>query len=208
MNIELESVGKRFRYEWIFQNVNKTFLAGEKYAITGPNGAGKSTLMRILSGHLTPSVGRATFTDGQRNAAHADDVFANVNFAAPYIELVEEFSLVELLDFHQQFKPFVDGFSTKSALSLLNFGPSAAQKSVKFFSSGMKQRVKLLLALATQQPIVLLDEPTTNLDSQGFAWYQELISRFGASKLIIVASNVADDYSFCTHHLNILDFKK
>ena len=208
MNIKLTSVGKRFRYEWIFQNVNHTFLAGEKYAITGPNGVGTSTLMRVLSGHLTPSVGKTTFTDAQGKAIHADDVFGNVSFAAPYIELIEEFSLVELLDFHQQFKPFVADFSTQSALSLLNFSPSAAQKSVKFFSSGMKQRVKLLLALAANQPIVLLDEPTTNLDLQGFAWYQALVARFGASKLIVVASNVAEDYSFCNHQLNILDFKK
>jgi ABC-type multidrug transport system ATPase subunit len=208
MNIELTQVGKRFRYEWIFQNVQQTFLSGERYAITGPNGAGKSTLMRILSGHLTPSVGKAVFKDTEGKPTHPDDVYLHVSFAAPYIELVEELSLVEILNFHQQFKPFQNDLTTRDALQLLGFANSAAQKPVKFFSSGMKQRVKLLLALAAQTPIVLLDEPTTNLDAQGAEWYHQLVTQFANDRLIVVASNVEQDFKFCEYHLNILDFKK
>ncbi len=206
LSIELRGVGKRFRYEWIFKDIHQTFEFGTSYAILGPNGAGKSTLMKILSGHLTPSVGQVIFTvDGKKK--DTDDIYRYISYAAPYIELIEEFSLREAIAFHTQLHPLQQGLDVKKVLDLLHFNATTAEKQIKFFSSGMKQRLKLALALCSDTPFALLDEPTTNLDNQGFAWYRQLINDFGKKRLIIVASNVAHDYDFCQKTLSILDFK-
>lgn len=205
-SIELRGVGKRFRYEWIFKNIQQTFQQGQSFAILGPNGAGKSTLMKVLSGHLTPSVGQVFFSvDGKK--IDTDEIYKHISYAAPYIELIEEFSLREALAFHAQFHPFQQGLTNKQMLDLLHFSTATADKQIKFFSSGMKQRLKLALALCSRTPFVLLDEPTTNLDQQGFEWYRQLIQDFAQHRLVIVASNVAHDYDFCQQKLSILNFK-
>jgi len=206
MDLVLNNVGKRYRFDWIFREVNYHFKAGRKYAILGPNGSGKSTLMKVLSGHLTPSKGKIEF---QRNGSKVlvDKVYRHVSYAAPYIDLIEEMSLEEAINFHQQFKPFLQNLSTQDILDILDF-TKARKKEVRFFSSGMKQRLKLLLAICSDTELLMLDEPTTNLDQQGFDWYQDLISRFSNDRLVLVASNVEMDYHFCDEQLNILDFKK
>lgn len=205
MQITFHQVSKRYNYEWIFRGIDRTFEPGKRYAVTGPNGSGKSTLMRVLSGQLSPSKGKVGFSVG-RKKVKADEVYRHVSFAAPYIELVEEFTLREAINFHQKFKPFLPGLSMPDLLELLDL-PKAKNKEVRHFSSGMKQRLKLALALCSQSSLVLLDEPTTNLDQQGMDWYLALVEKFLGSRTAIVASNVELDYSFCDGRLSILDYK-
>ncbi len=206
MDLVLNNVGKRYRYDWIFRHVDFQFESGKKYAILGPNGSGKSTLMKILSGHLTPSKGKIEF---QKNGKKViiDKVYQSLSYAAPYIDVIEEMTLVEAINFHQKFKPFLNNLNTNDLVELLDFSKSK-KKEVRFFSSGMKQRLKLALAICSESELLLLDEPTTNLDQQGFDWYQELIRTYANDRLVIVASNVESDYHFCDAYLNILDFKK
>lgn len=206
MDLVLNNVGKRYRFDWIFRHVDYHFKAGSKYAILGPNGSGKSTLMKVLSGHLTPSKGNIEF---QRNGSKilVDQVYRHVSYAAPYIDLIEEMTLEEAIKFHQKFKPLRQNLSTQDILDLLGF-KNARQKELRFFSSGMKQRLKLALAICSDTEFLLLDEPTTNLDKQGFDWYQLLIDRFTKDRLVLVASNVEMDYHFCDEQLSILDFKE
>lgn len=207
MQIQLQHIGKRFRFDWVFRNIDYTFKTGQQYAILGPNGSGKSTLMKVLSGHLTPSKGTIDFWDAAQKKIDKDDVYKRLSYAAPYIELIEEFSLTEALRFHQQFKPFREGLQVEDLINLLGFQHSK-NKEVRFFSSGMKQRLKLVLALCSDTDFVLLDEPTTNLDRQGVDWYLSLVERYVGQRLVIVASNVEEDYGFCNSTLNILDYKK
>jgi ABC-type multidrug transport system ATPase subunit len=212
--IHLESVGKRFRYEWIFRNLSTQFESGKAYALLGPNGSGKSTLMKILSGHLSPSSGKIHFSHlGKR--VDEDAVYKHISYAAPYIELVEELTLTEAIGFYAKFKPLVQRSSSDShalkvndLIEILGFQKSK-DKEIRYFSSGMKQRLKLALAICSQTPILLLDEPTTNLDAQGIRWYRDLISRFteGGQRLILIASNIEHDYDFCTEYLTLLDYK-
>ncbi len=205
--IVLEDVGKRFRYEWIFRNLSKTFNSGHIYALLGSNGSGKSTLMKILSGHLSPSKGQISFqVSGKKQ--DEDSIFKHISYAAPYIELIEELTLTEMIQFHIKFKPLSNDLKTSDLISILRFEKSH-NKEIRYFSSGMKQRLKLALAICSDSPLLLLDEPTTNLDAQGIAWYRQLISRFteGANRLTIVASNIEHDYDFCDETLNIEDFK-
>jgi len=206
MQIVLEGTGKRFGRDWIFRDLTFTFEEGRRYAVTGPNGSGKSTLLRVVAGHLTPSKGKVSFRAGGQPLG-VDDVYARVAWAAPYIELIEEYTLDEALRFHQRFKPFINDIRTDDALELIGLA-HARHKQIRNFSSGMKQRLKLGLALLSDVSLVLLDEPTTNLDEAGARWYHDMVGRFGDGRTVIVASNVPTDYAFCESELHIMDFKK
>ena len=204
MNITLNNIGRRFNKEWIFRGINYQFEQGKKYAVLGPNGSGKSTLLCILLGSLTPSEGELKYLNPKE--INAENIYQYISFAAPYIDLIEEFTLQETIAFHFQFKSYADGLNELDVLSLLGLEKSQ-DKALKHFSSGMKQRTKLALACCTNSPILLLDEPTSNLDAQGVDWYLALIEKFGANKTIIIGSNQAHEYSFCKERLMINDYK-
>lgn len=204
MTVTLEDIGRRFNQEWIFKGINYQFNSGGKYAILGPNGSGKSTLLSVILGNLSPSEGVITYND-QKNIV-VERIYEYISFAAPYLDLIEEFTLQETIDFHFKFKVLQKGFDERMVLDLLGLKKSQ-DKALKYFSSGMKQRTKLVLACCTNTPILLLDEPTSNLDKQGVAWYHELIDRFTAGRLVIVGSNQEIEYSFCNHFVRITDYK-
>jgi ABC-type multidrug transport system ATPase subunit len=205
MTIRLEQVAKRYRMEWVFRKLDYEFLPGKSYALLGPNGSGKSTLLKVLSGFLTPSRGKVFFEEDGKPVA-SEDLYRRISLAAPYAELIEEFTLLEAIRFHQRFKPFIKGYDHQAALDLLPFG-AQQNKQIRYFSSGMKQRLKLALAFCSDTPVVLLDEPTTNLDTQGQEWYHQLVARFAAGRLLIVASNVEEDVAFCEGRVEILEYK-
>lgn len=205
VTIQLNKVGKRFRREWIFKDINFAFEQGKQYAIMGPNGSGKSTFLKLLSGHLSPSKGKVSYAfDNQ--AIDDNEIYRYLAYSAPYIDLIEEFTLQEAIQFHQQFKPFLPSISTSQIIQLLSFEKSR-NKAIRDFSSGMKQRLKLVLSICSDTPILLLDEPTTNLDKQGIQWYRQLIDQHTQNRLLIIASNVKVDFDFCNHHLEISQFK-
>ena len=162
--------------------------------------------MSVLSGHLSPSKGAITFYKNS-TPIEKDLIYQQVSYAAPYIDLIEELTLVEAIEFHKKFKPFLNNLQVKDLEALLQFSKSS-HKEVKYFSSGMKQRLKLVLAICSATDILLLDEPSTNLDKQGINWYLDLIRAFKKDRLLIIASNVETDFSFCENQLNIQDFKK
>lgn len=206
MDILVDKISKRYRMEWIFKQFSYHFEQGKAYAILGRNGSGKSTLMQILSGYLSPSKGKISFLDGTKKV-DKELVYKNVSFAGPYIDLIEEFSFPELLKFHSQFKEMQ--LSSKEIKELLAFPKAAYGKPLKLFSSGMLQRVKLLLAICSTTPILLLDEPTITLDQQGVDWYQDLVNQYGKTtdRLLIIASNAEQDYESCDEKILITDYK-
>lgn len=205
MTITLNNIGRRFNKEWIFKGINYQFNVGEKYAVLGPNGSGKSTLLSILLGSLTPSEGELAYQAGPKEI-NAESIYQYISFAAPYIDLIEEFTLQETIAFHFQFKDYADGLNELGVLRLLGLEKSQ-DKALKHFSSGMKQRTKLALACCTNSPLLLLDEPTSNLDAQGVDWYLDLIEKFGGNKMIIIGSNQEHEYGFCKQRLSISDYK-
>lgn len=204
MTINLANVGRRFNQEWIFRNMDYSFLPGEKYAVLGPNGSGKSTLLSVLLGQLSPSEGQLSYKTAVEVAV--EDIYRSVSFAAPYLDLIEEFTLQETIRFHFQFKDYYRGMGPESVLDLLGLA-KAQDKALKYFSSGMKQRTKLALACCTDTPVLLLDEPTSNLDQQGMAWYLQLIERFAEKRTLIIGSNQESEYSFCNHFVRLTDYK-
>ena len=204
MKIALNNVGRRFNKEWIFRNLSTEFTSGNSYAILGPNGSGKSTLLSVLTGSLTPSDGTLSYSDIKD--IPVEEIYKYISLAAPYLELVETFTLKEIINFHFKFKNFATGVDANSLVSILGLEKSA-NKEIKYFSSGMKQRTKLALACCSDSPILFLDEPTSNLDVQGINWYHELIEKFTKERLTIIGSNQIQEYEFCKEYIQIADFK-
>lgn len=196
MQIVAEKLGKRFNLEWIFRNLDLNFQDNISYAITGSNGSGKSTLLQILLGIMPYSEGKIIYSNKDKSIIPAEDIYKHISIAAPYQELIEELTLSEHIDFHLKFKKFKSGISKETFIETLNLKKSS-HKEIRFFSSGMKQRVKLGLAIYTDSPILLLDEPTTNLDNQGADWYREEIQKSIKNRLVIICSNQRQEYDFC-----------
>ncbi len=205
MKINLEHIGRRFNREWIFRDVNYVFESGSSYAILGANGAGKSTILQVISGSLSSSEGIISYTkdDILLNPEH---VFEHLSIAAPYLELIEEFTLRELIDFHFQFKKYRSGLDPDLLIDLMGLKRSE-HKAIKHFSSGMKQRVKLALAFCSDTDMILLDEPASNLDQQGLEWYLSLIEEYSKDRILIICSNQLQEYSFCKKRFNVADYK-
>lgn len=199
-------LGKKFGKEWIFRHVNLVFETEHPTVILGSNGSGKSTLLQVLAGATLPNEGSISLILNQRSVA-ADDLFPHVAFSAPYLELMEEFTLEEMIDFHSGFKAWQNQLGNADILSLSGL-EHARKKQLKNFSSGMRQRVKLTLAIASQTPLLFLDEPCANLDAAAKKWYGDLIGRFGNGRIIIVCSNSEqEEYFFCTRELNVHELK-
>ncbi len=206
LNISLANTGRRFNRDWIFRGIDRTFTSGSSYAVLGPNGSGKSTLLQILNGSLSPSEGKVSFSYAGKDL-HVEDLYRHVSLAAPYLELIEDFTLLEVIEMHFKFKPYVPGMDQAGLIDMLGMQASR-NKLVRYFSSGMKQRLKLALAFCSDTAMLMLDEPTANLDVQGAQWYRTLVERFAKGRLVIVGSNQEQEYDFCTEHLLITDFKK
>lgn len=205
MRILLSKAGKRFNREWIFRNASLEFDPAISYAITGPNGSGKSTLLQCIGGMLQFSEGSMSFMKNQVSLA-PEKAYAQTSFCAPYLDVIEEMTLTEFLQFHHQFKPFIPGFNTQVIIEQLGL-QQAANKQIRFFSSGMKQRVKLAQAIFFATSVVLLDEPCSNLDAKGIELYHRLIRDYCNNRLVIVCSNDLIEYDFCKEVISIMDFK-
>jgi len=205
LNISLQNIGRRFNREWIFRGVDYTFEQGSSYAILGSNGSGKSTLLQVLNGSLAPSTGKLAFEVGGKNI-EPENVFNYLSLAAPYLELIEEFSLSEMIDFHFKFKSYKPGIDKAAVADILNLQGSR-NKAIRYFSSGMKQRLKLALAFCSDTQMLMLDEPTSNLDNQGIDWYLGLVEKYSAGRLTIICSNQEHEYAFCDNRLSITDYK-
>ncbi len=205
MQISLSDTGKRFNREWIFRKLSYQFAQGRSYAITGPNGSGKSTLLQVVAGSVMASEGKIDYRVKDKPIDPAG-VYRYVSIAAPYLELVEEMTLREFLDFHKHFKPLLPGWDTPAVIASVGLQASA-DKQIRYYSSGMKQRVKLAQAVFSDTPCLLLDEPCTNFDTEGIALYQRLINEHSRGRLLIICSNDKTEYEGCERIVDMLAFK-
>ncbi|MEO5999388.1 MAG: ATP-binding cassette domain-containing protein [Chitinophagaceae bacterium] len=205
MKISCTKTGKRFNRDWIFRNFSYVFIKGGHYAITGPNGSGKSTLLQVIAGAIVSSEGNISYESGEQKLV-TDNIFTSLAIAAPYLEVIEEMTLMELLQFHRIFKPFLPGVVEEDMIAIMGL-QAAAHKQIRYYSSGMKQRVKLAQAIFSDTPCLLLDEPCTNLDDAGTQLYHQLIEKYCKDRLVIVSSNDKQEYSFCNEVVNIMSYK-
>lgn len=200
MHIELNGIGKKFGDQWIFKDLDLVFESGCRSSITGPNGSGKSTLLKIISGYAMASSGTIEYASANVKVER-ERIFKSISMVAPYLDLYPDLSASETIDLQSSFKPLMSGITPLSMLNAFNIG-QAENKAVKDLSSGMKQRLKLALALFSDTDLLLLDEPTSNLDEAGVLIYQELMGKVEAERSVIVCTNeVNRDAAFCTNAL-------
>jgi len=205
MKINLTNLGKRYNRDWIFRKLDYQFDDGKHYAITGPNGSGKSTLLQIIAGSSIFNEGKIDYYENDKQFS-PENIFQKIAFSAPYLEVIEEMTLTEFFSFHEKMKGWLPEIETEKIISLVNL-ENAAHKQIRYFSSGMKQRVKLAQAIFSNTPIVLLDEPLTNLDEEGVSLYHSLVEKYCKNRLLIISSNDKKEYSFCEEIINITHYK-
>lgn len=203
MKITLEQVSKKFSREWIFKNVDYIFESGNSYAITGGNGSGKSTFIKLLAGINDPSKGKIEYFLEDKQIL-VDDIWKYLVLTGPYTDLIEEYTLVEHLNFHRNLKNMTK--SNDEIIEVLGFKTSKT-KQIRDFSSGMKQKFKLALAFFTETEIIFLDEPTSNLDHKNIEWYQHWLPICSEGKIVIICSNQPYEYKFCSERILIENYK-
>jgi ABC-type multidrug transport system ATPase subunit len=189
MTIELDKVSKKFGQQWIFRQVSARFEAGRPAAIIGANGSGKSTLLKLISGIVSPNAGTVSYTLHGKAIA-VDDIHRHISYTAPYLEVPEELTLSELISFHSEQRA-LHGISPAELIKQLDI---PATKEIRNCSSGMKQRVKLALAFYTRSDLLLLDEPTANMDDHWKQWYRSLLAADTQTRTTIICSNDKEEY--------------
>jgi len=206
MNIIATELSKRFNREWIFHKLSYRFESGKTYALVGPNGSGKSTLLHILTGQVPPSGGTLSYETGAGNV-DSHEVYKSLAIAAPYMDLIDEFTLYEMVKFHFCFKQTRNGITIDEIIEKMEL-THARQKQVSNFSSGMRQRLKLGLVFFSKAELLFLDEPTANLDQKSIEWYWKNLTMLLGKSLIIIASNQEMEYPSTAQKVDILNYKR
>lgn len=201
MQLALDHIGIHFNQQWIFRGISETFQLNDKVVFIGDNGSGKSTLLKICSGYLSPEEGSVVV---RANEEVVEDLSPHVSFSAPYIELIEEMSLREFLEFHFSFKKSI--LSIEEMISVIGLSGKEGNF-IENFSSGMKQRVSLAQAFFADTKILLLDEPTSNLDEKGFTLYNHLLENYTENRIVLIASNDPKEYESCNKRIALADYK-
>lgn len=204
MEILIDSVYKKFTHHWVIKNISAHFTSGKMYGISGPNGSGKTTFMQILAGLIPPSKGKIQHIQNLTCIPEID-WYKNLSYAAPYAEVFNYLRLHELVAYHSKMKPFYPSITVSDFIDIC-YLDRYQQQFIHTFSSGMKQRLKLALAILTQSEILFLDEPVSNLDDKAKEWYFDLIAKYKQNRIIVIASNEETDFTFIdekiTLHLN------
>ncbi|MEI6124245.1 MAG: ATP-binding cassette domain-containing protein [Bacteroidota bacterium] len=206
MKIILQNISKHYSHHELFRDFNYIFESENSYAITGSNGSGKTTLLKIISGLVTPTSGTISYQLSGKTIP-VEKIFRTVAIAAPYMELIEEFTLSEILKFHVQLKPFYSAISIADAIKMMSMNEFEHQP-IKSYSSGMKQKIKLGMALYSNTPLLLLDEPISNLDNNNIEWYQNSLRTYRKNRLTIICSNLKiEEYPDCGNIIDITQNK-
>jgi len=201
MQLSLQNIGIHFNSQWIFRAVSLDFHINDKVVFIGDNGSGKSTLLKICSGFLSPEEGELIVT---KNGKTVEVIAPLISLSAPYIELIEEMTLLEFLEFHFTFKDKLIPISEMITRIGLN---GKENQFIENFSSGMKQRVSLAQAFFADTPILLLDEPCSNMDEKGIELYNELLNQYTQNRIVVIASNDTKEYLTCNKKVFLSEYK-
>ena len=192
MDITLNNVSKRYGYQTILKNINLSIPAHSAIGIKGRNGSGKSTLLKIIASYLSPSSGQISFTLADKKVLNAS-IATMISIAAPYVKITQELTLREAFDFNNKFKPMYNSPNFEEFLAILDMGDTK-QKEIRQFSSGMQQKVNLAFALLANTQLLILDEPTSYLDSNAKDWFFNLFTQFQNNRTTVMASNDKLDF--------------
>ncbi|MEE9438404.1 MAG: ATP-binding cassette domain-containing protein [Saprospiraceae bacterium] len=195
MQIEVENLSKRYFYDWIIRDFSHVFSAGSITGINGINGSGKSTMIKLLSGYLSASKGKIEYKLEGTNIDRSM-IYKQLSLAAPYTDLIQEYDVKEMFNFHAKFKSFRIPLDYKTFLGLVHLEGNT-HKQIQYYSSGMKQRLQLAFSILSDSKLLLLDEPTSYLDQENKAWYYQLLNQQSENRTIIIASNDDSDFDIC-----------
>lgn len=199
-SIHIQHISKKFQRNLLYKDFSLDVFPQDKIAITGPNGSGKSTLLKLIIGLISPTSGRIEYKCNQQ-LIERSKWHRYVNVAAPYMSLMDDFTVLECMEHINSFRQFQ--LPPSEMIKLLELAQHL-HKPVKYFSSGMKQKLKLMLAILDVAPVLLLDEPLSNLDERNTQWYSEMIHQWAMSKTIIVFSNhQKKEYFFCNKQVEL-----
>lgn len=197
LSISCSDIAKRYVKEVLFKDFNYTFKQNGSYAILGSNSSGKSTLLKIIGKAISPTKGKVSYSLDY----NTELLFS---FCSPEMRLLDDFKVSELFNLHFEFKKAKMPIEQQWELAGLK---SFLDKKYIELSSGLKNKVKLTLTLFSDTPALLLDEPCTNFDEENSKWYNDIITDYCSSQLIIVASNQEIEYKFCENHIHLSQFK-
>ena len=189
----LDSIEKTYHQRKIINNFSLTADFNQIIGISGRNGSGKSTLLKMISGFITPSQGTIYFSNPESHSL-LNDWYQKISFLAPYIDIYQDFKLEDALHFHFKVKKIQSEFEIKDLIALSDL---PTNKLLKDFSSGMLQKLKIIIALYTQSDILLIDEPTEFLDSYAKSWFYKALEQQKNKRIILIASNNEEDFSLC-----------
>lgn len=202
----VDKVSKKYGRRVLFRRISFDISGGQTLAVTGANGSGKSTLLRILAGVLRPTKGTVHLHLNGAEIAQEERPI-QTGLVAPYLNVYDGFTARENLEFIARARRLPNQQNQIDEVLELVTLVARADEYVSTYSSGMKQRIKYAAALLTQPPLLLLDEPSANLDEAGLAMVSRVMERQrNAGRLLIIATNVADEASACDQIVRIEDF--
>lgn len=205
VTIEAVNLGKDYNLHTIFSQLSGTFRSPDAFAVVGHNGSGKSTLLRVLAGMDSPTNGQVKWLIGEKPIPEHRQ-YEYLAYCSPLFDFDYRFTVRQILRQYSRVKPMKNRLTVDDLIQYMGF-ENHQHKYMDELSSGMNQRVRLILTICSDVPVLFLDEPCSNLDQQGVHWYNDLISEFARDKLVFVASNDPREYAFCTEHLAMGDYK-
>ena len=195
MKLSVEKIGKNFGEKKIFRDISFDLSPGMSATIVGPNGSGKTTLVRIICGLIRPSTGEVKYIKANKQIL-MEDIYNSIGFVGPYLELYEELTAYENIMFFAKMKRVpnaVEKFS--SLMGRLNLS-GREDDQVKAYSSGMRQRLKYVSALIGDPEILILDEPTSNLDADGIDRVYDIMMEQKKNNILLLATNDQMDLKY------------
>lgn len=200
ITLRAKQLSKNFNRRPIFKDISFELNSGDSVAITGRNGSGKSTLVKIIANVLQPTSGICEIYKGDA-VVKKDDYYKYVGFVSPYLNLYDEFSGLENLEITSRIK-LAYGGNHSGVLERVGL-KDRCNDLLRIYSSGMKQRLKLAFAVLHDPQILILDEPTSNLDKEGIRIVSDIAEDQKKNRILLIATN--DDYekSLCSTEINI-----
>ena len=205
-SLEAKEITKTFGRRLIFEQISFSYEGKGVFGISGPNGSGKSTLVKIISGLLSPSKGKIIHKNQEKEII-PERLHNHIGFVSPYLVLYEEFSAWENLNYFARIRGVQ--FEKERVEKLLDHFLLLNRKDdmVKTYSSGMKQRMKFIFALMHNPDLLILDEPTSNLDEEGKNSVYNIVREEGKKNIVIIASNEKTDLNLCGDVIHLVEYK-
>lgn len=200
ITLKAENLTRKFDRKAIFENVSFTLTSGSSTAITGRNGSGKSTLIKIISNLLSQSSGELNLYEGE-NKVKRENVFKYIGFVSPYLNLYDEFTGYENLKIISDIRGSGHG-NIDNVLNRVGLYPRRNDL-LKIYSSGMKQRLKIAFSILHSPEVLLLDEPTSNLDTDGISIVDDIVNEYKGNRIVIIATNDAHERTLCENEINL-----